>query len=331
MSDVKEDEIIVKEADEKVEEKEDVVETPEMVEDPGQLEGETPAEKDRREEDKKDKEHFPPEGSKRWKKIYGEHQEMQRTIADIREGGTSKDPAFIQLVEDNKKLLTAMRDNTEAVKATKEPEDTRGSEVAAIQTKIDAKKSERKTARDTYDNDRADAITDEIHELQIQASRIADAPKKESAPEVSHDTRDAVEAFTKASPWYNPNDKLFDEVMAGAAEALDTRLRGMQEWSNRPIPERLAEVQHRIEEKFQWYLEGEEPDWLDKEEKEVEDEKPNTRNMKRAAVESGGKSKPKDVPGTVTLSKEQLYVADQMGFSPQQYAKSVAVIEGERR
>ncbi len=280
--------------------------------------------------EKKDekKEHMPKEGSLRYNQIYGKMKELERTLEDVQQHGVETSPIFKQLATDNKKLLDAVRQQTEAVKeSVPQPADTRASDVERINGEISQLKSDRKEARGLFDNDKADDISDKIHDLQSELDKVKTAPKEEKPSVVD---QDAIDQFTESSPWYDPNNEAFDETMADAAEALDSRLRKHPEWVNRPVLDRLVEVQDRIEKKFQWYVEGETPDWLDTGEEKPKDgdegngAKPPAKPRK-AAVEGGGGGKPKATPGKVHLNAEQVHVAKMMGMSLEDYAKGMTM------
>ena len=277
------------------------------------------------------KNHEPGKDTPRFKQVYGKLKEAERTIEDLREHGSDNDPIVQQLVADNKKLLTAMRENTAAVKDTAvAPEDTSKSEISAIQDKITSKKADRKEARAAYDNDKADDLTDEINSLHRDIDKINTKPKADAPTTVDHEGNDAVEEFIAASPWYDPKNENFDNIMASSAEALDATLRQDTSWQGRPVSERLAEVQYQIEKRFTWYMEGEAPDWLEEEDKNMSEDKGDggKKPIRKAAVEGGGGGKPPaGKQGTVTLSAEQVRVANMMDIPLEQYAKQFANIE----
>ena len=237
------------------------------VSDPGELEGLSPEQVKERvaEPKKKEKDHTPPEGSKRWNEIYRGNEEGKRQVKELGERIKEGDAKFDEIKAQNEGLAKSIKD----IQSKQEEQHQQESDtefkmrVKELRGKRDAAlgdESPKDAAR--FQDEIDDAMLDRQTELRKIASSVAPQKedKEEGDPAVTEkDIDDKVTAkleeeahsqFKADNPWFDPKHEKFDPAMTGAARAIDEEIEKGPRWNTKPLGVQYAEVKRRVETRF---------------------------------------------------------------------------------
>lgn len=279
-----------------------------VVVDPGATEGMKSSEKDQ---------NFPPEGSKRFDKIYGKMKGFERELLEARKEKESLVSMVEEMKEWNKQLAATLEKSTDTIASVVE---VKGDDKAAIaenniNNQLKQLKEDYKTAMKDVDYDAAADINEKILELKIDLKSVKEikaTKDKEKASNTSDTSADRgrthpdVVKFAESTPWFAGEN--IDPEMKAYAMMLDDVLAEDPKWKGKPVSTRLAEVKERVEKRYNW-------------------ENPN-RDLN--LVEGAGSSKPKG-KDSINLSPAELQIAEGLGQTAEAFAKQKALIKKGRR
>ncbi len=254
--------------------------------------------------------------SPRFKEVYGQMKALERKVEEYEEKGRNTEKLMAEFKSHNERLAKAIESQVElsreAITAGKDESDEKikqlTSYLAELKTKkVDALKTF--SYQDVVDLDEEISETkDDIKNLRYKKSV---KEKEKGMAKENAEIDPAFIAFIENTPWFNGDTA--DPVMMQAAYEMDNVLLRDPKWSKKSIEERLAEGGRRVEARFDW-----------------KPENPTVKTKHTSGVE--GVSKVKGVKTTtITLTPEQVAMANGLGIPLEAYAKELAFMEGGKR
>ena len=257
----------------------------------------------------------PPEGSKRWKEIYGKMKSYAKELEELKKKEEERTSLIEEMKEHNRKLVKSI----EGLKAG--GKGTESDPVAEIGSRIEQLIGERKEALESLDYDQVNKIDVELIEAKLKLKELKDSGNgkgrggSKSGGEVEEEVDEDREVYNQ---WVSENEWFTkDAVMRGAAFTVDAELINKPKWRNKPASERLAEVKRIVEERFGY--EG------------GSGKKGGAEASRENSVEGASRvayGSRKKGSGKVTLTKEQVKVARGLGISLDKYANQLRLTGG---
>lgn len=235
----------------------------------------------------------PPEGSPRWNEIYGKMKQYERDVEALKKEKEDLKTLVEEMKAFNKKLASSIEAQTDVLtgiaKQGQQPIDT-------IDVKINELKKQRKEALENLDYELAEELSDKIFDLKLEKKEMVNRPIPQPQKRISDDDMNAYEAFITNVEWYQK-----DPEMRMYANELDKEFARDSFWGRKPVSERLTEIKKRVERRFNYTS-------------------PKVSGVE-GAVGYGAKQK------TVSLSPEEVRLAEAFGISHEEWARQKMFIE----
>lgn len=276
--------------------------------DPGQLEGKP----------KKDplieQNNITPE-SPRFQEVYGKMKEFERKLKE----NEAKESETKKLIEEmrrhNKELMNSFTSTMKDVSSALIEDDVKD-EITSIEGKINALKEAKQSALNDLDYAKAESIGEEILDLKLELRELKkEKGNKTSKTQVDSGDKKIIQQvaepfvkFIEENKWYTE-----DPIAQGAAIAIDALLVKDPVWNQKPVEERLAEVQRRIYARFPEYAKN----GTKKETKPGGVDMSETQSRRDISVE--------------TLTPDEKAIAKAFGMTEAEYAKQLAQIRAAKR
>jgi hypothetical protein len=264
-------------------------------------------------------EHEPPIDHPRFKEIYGKMKAFETQVEAFKLDKEQSGNVIDALKEHNTKLAEAIEKSMSKVANTvvaKQDSDSLNNEIVNINTSINDLREQRKQSFKDADWDRADNISELIDEAKSKlvdlkrqkASKITvkdekiNIPANVDMPEMDSSSKKIIDTWVKDNKWY-----IDDPLMQGAALQYEATKIKDASWASKPLVERLTDIKNTVEGRFGVSKKGNGASGVD---------------MSNVSGTSGATE--------VTLSAEEVAVANALGISPKDYAQQVVFINKEK-
>lgn len=250
----------------------------------------------------------------RYREVYGKMKSYERKVEELEE----KDKTTEKLMEEfrihNERLAKAIESQVElsreAITADKEKKSEDGI-FNELTTHLAGLKEKKVAALKSFDYDAVADIDEAIMETKDELKELKKTtPAKAKEKGENTEVNPAFISFLKETKWMNGDDA--DPLMVQAAYTMDDILLKDEKWSKKSVAERLAEVGRRVEARFNW-----------KSGKGKNGNKPVIGS--EGVSREGGRSS-----NVVTLTPEQVAVANGLGIPLEKYARQVLLIGGKK-
>lgn len=251
----------------------------------------------------------------RYREVYGKMKSYERKVEELEE----KDKTTEKLMEEfrihNERLAKAIESQVElsreAITADKEKKSEDGI-FNELTTHLAGLKEKKVAALKSFDYDAVADIDEAIMETKDELKELKKTtPSKGKEKGENTEVNPAFISFLKETKWMSGDDA--DPLMVQAAYTMDDILLKDEKWSKKSVAERLAEVGRRVEARFNWKSEK------------------GKNGGQRSVLGSEGVSRV-NVKGSsvITLTPEQVAVANGLGIPLEKYARQVLLIGGKK-